>query len=678
MRSRAFGYPRRTAGSDEKQSVLQTSSVSGLLARGLRSTLVVGLALLLVPLSEGDLFAQQAPSNQNYPNQSYPDQSYPNQSYPDQGYSDYGQQQDSQRQQQQPYYGQQQSYPQQQPYPQQAYPTQQPAYPQQQPYAPEQANPQQQQPMYPDEAQDYPPQGYGQTPAPPDYGQDQAQNYPQPQYAPQQPLSADQLQQLVAPIALYPDGLLAQVLAAATYPLQITEANQWRQAQGNAPPEQIAAGANAQDWDPSVKALTAFPDVLAQMAQNLQWTTALGNAYYNQPQDVLNTLQSLRQRAMAAGTLQNTPQETVTQNQGYVELAPPSPQVVYVPQYNPWAVYGAPIAPYPGYSVGAAIGSFVAGAVVGAIAAPVVFGVGMVMTAFAHMAWGFLGWGLGWGSGALFYHGAGYCTHSWTVRDWGLAHGGPRYFGRFEMARGGYGRGGAYGRGGYYSRGGEGYGRGPAGYGQAARGYAANRGAEAFRGGQYGGAYGRTTQAYNHMPTFNARGSYGRPAGSYGSAYNANRSGAYGRPASSYGSASYGRLGSGYSAYGRTQSYGSAGYGRTLQSYNGAGMMGRSYGTTARGGYSYGAQSYRGSAQNYRASAGSFGRGGFGGYSASSGRSSGFFGGGHSSGSFGGHSGGGSHFSGGGHFSSGGGGHFSNHGGGGHSGGGHGGGGHHR
>ena len=91
----------------------------------------------------------------------------------------------------------------------------------------------------------------------------------------------------MAPIALYPDTLVAQVLAASTYPAQVVDADRWRQAQGYASPDQIAAGADAQTWDPSLKALTAFPQVLAEMDRNLQWTTDLGNAYYNQPQDVL-------------------------------------------------------------------------------------------------------------------------------------------------------------------------------------------------------------------------------------------------------------------------------------------------------------------------------------------------------------------------------------------------------
>jgi hypothetical protein len=216
-------------------------------------------------------------------------------------------------------------------------------------------------PQYPQPAygqQPYPqPQSYGQQPYyPPQYGQQPA--YPQQAYAPQQPdpgygqpqpqmqpLNAQQLEQLVAPIALYPDPLVAQVLTASTYPAQVADADRWRQSQGYAPAEQIAAGAEVQNWDPSVKALTAFPQVLAEMDRNMRWTRDLGNAYYNQPQDILQAVQVMRQRAQAAGNLETTPQETVSYDQGNIEVAPANPQVVYVPAYNPWAVYGQPISP---------------------------------------------------------------------------------------------------------------------------------------------------------------------------------------------------------------------------------------------------------------------------------------------------------------------------------------------
>jgi hypothetical protein len=273
---------------------------------------------------------------------------------------------------------------------------------------------------------------------PSDYGQPQAyaqqsyadpsQEYEQPQ-PPAQPLSAEQLEQLVAPIALYPDALLAQILTAATYPAQVAGADHWLQAQGYASPDRIAAGADAQSWDPSVKALTAFPQVLAQMDRDLQWTTDLGNAYYNQPQDVLQTLQVLRQRAQAAGTLQNTPQEAVTYNQGYIQLAPADPQVVYVPVYNPWYVYGQPVAPYPGFSLLGSIESL-------AGSAPVRFGMGIAMAAFNHSPFGWMGWALDWLGQSVLFHHANYSSHSTTVAHWDAPRGGPQRAARTRAPEG--------------------------------------------------------------------------------------------------------------------------------------------------------------------------------------------------------------------------------------------------
>src|SRR6202012_246331 len=193
---------------------------------------------------------------------------------------------------------------------------------------------QQQQPQQGAPQDSHPLPQYG-APAPPD----NSGNYPQQpqgnqQGQPQQqaqPLPADQLNQLVAPIALYPDALVAQILAAATYPTQVVEADRWRESPGNAPADQIANAANAQQWDPSVKALTAFPSVLSQMDRNLQWTTDLGNAYYNQPQDVMDSVQQMRQRAQQAGKLQSSPQLAVSNDGGDIAIAPANPEVVYVP-----------------------------------------------------------------------------------------------------------------------------------------------------------------------------------------------------------------------------------------------------------------------------------------------------------------------------------------------------------
>jgi len=327
------------------------------------------------------------------------------------------------------------------------------------------------------------------------------QPYPQPDpgqpAAPVQSLSAQDLEQLLAPISLYPDALLAQILTASTYPAQVAVADQWLQqmrAQGYNAPDQIAAGADAQtDWDPSVKALTAFPDVLDMLNHNLEWTTALGNAYFNQPQDVMQTVQVLRERAEQAGNLQSTPQEEVNNDQGYIQLAPTNPEMVYVPTYNPWVVYGGPMVPYPGFSLVGALGAFFG-------AFPVRYGLCFALGAFERFPFGWLSWGFDWLGHAVMFHHAGYFTMSASVRDWGLARGGPRAYNGWwrqnARAPGGYNRG--------YERGyNNGYnGSHPAGM---AQGYGQ-------RGSSNGYAQGRPAEPYRQAPSnsYN-RGGYQQP-----------------------------------------------------------------------------------------------------------------------------------------------------------------------
>jgi hypothetical protein len=301
------------------------------------------------------------------------------------------------------------------------------------------------------------------APAPTDNGQ-----------AAPQPLAPDQLDQMVAPIALYPDALVAQVLAGATYPTQIVDADRWRQAQGNASPAQIAAGANSQNWDPSVKALTAFPTVLAQMDKNLQWTTDLGNAYYNQPQDVMDAVQALRQKAEAAGQLRSTPQLAVNNDNGVIAIAPADPAVVYVPVYNPWAVYGVPIAVYPGFYWAPPYG--IAWSGVG-----IAFGVGIGIAAFASVGWGWGHWGVGWHDHSVVYNHGHYSPHN----PGGYGRGG--IYARGGGGRGGYGRGGGFNRGGGYNRGGS-YARGGGGFNRGG----ASRGGSYARGGR-GSSVGRSS-----------------------------------------------------------------------------------------------------------------------------------------------------------------------------------------
>ena len=120
------------------------------------------------------------------------------------------------------------------------------------------------------------------------------------------------MQQLVAPIALYPDSLVAQILAASTFPEQVVEADRWVQEHQDLKGDALGQAVDQQPWDPSVKALTAFPSVLGNMDKNLSWTSSLGDAYYNQQQDVMDAVQVMRQRAQGAGDLKTTPQQVVT------------------------------------------------------------------------------------------------------------------------------------------------------------------------------------------------------------------------------------------------------------------------------------------------------------------------------------------------------------------------------
>jgi hypothetical protein len=170
------------------------------------------------------------------------------------------------------------------------------------------------------------------------------QNYitpPAPAYVPEgQPelLAPQQLDQIVAPIALYPDPLLSQVLAAATYPQDVAAAQQWLQYFPNPVEEDI----DAQPWDPSVKALVHYPSVMDMLASQPDWTAALGQAFATQPGAVMDAVQRLRAQAQAAGTLVSTPQQQVINDNGMIEILPAEPEVIYVPEYDPVVVYAPP------------------------------------------------------------------------------------------------------------------------------------------------------------------------------------------------------------------------------------------------------------------------------------------------------------------------------------------------
>ena len=168
------------------------------------------------------------------------------------------------------------------------------------------------------------------------------------------PESTDQLEQLVAPIALYPDSLLAQILMASTYPLEIVEAARWVKSQPDLKGKALEDALQKESWDPSVKSLTAFPQVLAMMNDKLDWTTQLGDAFLAQQKSVMNSVQVLREKAKAEGNLESNEKQTVkveptptgTQTQTII-IQPANPQVVYVPTYNPTVIYGP--WPYPAY-----------------------------------------------------------------------------------------------------------------------------------------------------------------------------------------------------------------------------------------------------------------------------------------------------------------------------------------
>ena len=227
------------------------------------------------------------------------------------------------------------------------------------------------------------------------------------------PLPVEQLEELVAPIALYPDGLVAQILAASTYPSQVTEADHWLTSYPGLTGERLAAAVDTQPWDPSVKALTQFPSVIASMDGNLSWTSALGEAYYYQPQDVLNAVQVMRQRAMAARTLVTTPQQRVIVEGGIVIVEPVNPGTVYVPEYNPAVAYGAPIAVYPGYTGTDLL-------LVGTLA----FGSGVLVGVLAdHFAWRWNDWNTDWHHRTVIYQNNVYISRTKVF------YGGNRYGG---------------------------------------------------------------------------------------------------------------------------------------------------------------------------------------------------------------------------------------------------------
>ena len=227
------------------------------------------------------------------------------------------------------------------------------------------------------------------------------------QEADQAALTTSDIENIVSPIALYPDQLIAQILGAATYPDQVTAASNFVNSSG-LKDQALMTAVDKQPWDPSVKALTQFPTVLDQMAKNLAWTSALGDAAYNQQSDVMAAIQKLRQEAKAAGNLKTTKEIKVVQESPQtIVIQQANPQVVYVPTYNPTVVYGTPYNP-PGYSTAALVTT-------GLIS----FGVGMAIGASMNNSccgWGYYGggWGCNWRGGNVVYQNNVYVSRSNT------------------------------------------------------------------------------------------------------------------------------------------------------------------------------------------------------------------------------------------------------------------------
>ncbi|WP_321947460.1 DUF3300 domain-containing protein [Paraburkholderia sp. J10-1] len=222
--------------------------------------------------------------------------------------------------------------------------------------------------------------------------------------------SPEELQQLVAPIALYPDTLVAQILAAATHLAEVVSANRWMQAHAQLKSDALAAQVDQQYWDPSVKALTEFPAVLSNMDEDVVWTSSLGDAYLSQPQQVMAAIQALRQRALAAGNLQANAQQTVTSEGDLISIAPAAPDVVYVPEYDPSLVYGAPLAAWPGWYPYTSL--YLGGP-------GIVFGSGFALGYFGGYGWGWHHWRPDWHRHTVTYDHSPYVWHDRSLADAG-------------------------------------------------------------------------------------------------------------------------------------------------------------------------------------------------------------------------------------------------------------------
>jgi len=381
------------------------------------------------------------------------------------------------------------------------------------------------------------------------------------QQPPLQQLSADQLDNLVAPIALYPDALLSQVLVAATYPLELVEAGQWLQQNQNLQGTQRVDAARQQNWDPSIQALVVFPDVIDRLNSNIRWTTDLGNAFLAQQADVMNAVQRMRAEARAAGKLNSNTQETIaTDTQGgqtAIEIQPANPEVMYVPTYNPEDIWGPPdYGYYPplyypdagfgfGYGPGIYLGGF-----------------------FGGLGWGGWGWGPNWFNCSIFENGSFFNRYGFRGFD-GRGFGGRGVWAHNAEHRLGV----AYPNQGVANRFGATFGARSAssmnrgnGGGNGNLGNRGNFGVSATRGGsQFGGGRLQAPQAQS-----NARSSQWNRFGSSGSQPNYRSSPTYGGSSAgaSAGYRSTPSYGSAYSGARSTPAY------RTSPSFSGGGYSG--------------------------------------------------------------------------------------------------------
>ena len=264
---------------------------------------------------------------------------------------------------------------------------------------------------------------------------------PEPLSAPLPQQSTQELEQLVAPIALYPDPLVAQILAAATHPSEIVEADRWLQQNPDLKGAALATAVDTQSWDPSVKALTQVPGLLGMMDKNLSWTSSLGETYVNGQQPVLDAVQAMRQRAQQAGNLKSTQQESVTTDGNSIEIEPADPQLVYVPEYDPWVVYGDPLDYYPGWID--VPGFYYDGPGIG-------FGLGIGVGLYGGFGWGWHHWGADWHRHDLTHGDHPYVPHSREFghhsgsdgRGAGFDHGGSHGGGMHSSAFSGFNHGG--------------------------------------------------------------------------------------------------------------------------------------------------------------------------------------------------------------------------------------------